>query len=87
MSAAELIPFEELALDAEAVGKILGVKPRTVLESIACLPDFPVRLTMRPATWRAGDVIEWRDANRVGRPSRRRSRSSRSSGSAGPDAQ
>jgi hypothetical protein len=69
-----IIPFEELALDAEAVGKILGQAPRMVLEKIACRPDFPVRVSQRPATWRAGDILEWRDANRVGLPSRRRAR-------------
>lgn len=72
MSAAEKIPFEELALNAEEVGQILGYAARTVLEEIACKPNFPQRLTMRPATWRAGDIIEWRDANRAGRRARRR---------------
>ena len=68
------IPFEELALDAAAVGQILGQAPRMVLEKIACRPGFPARLSARPATWRAGDILEWRDANRVGLPSRRRKR-------------
>ena len=77
------IPFEELALDAEAVGKILGHAPRSVLEKIACRPGFPSRLSTRPATWRAGDILEWRDANRVGLPSRRRKRCSKSADSAG----
>jgi hypothetical protein len=72
MSAAERIPFEELALDAAEVGAILGYAARTVLEDVACKPGFPARLTMRPATWRAGDIIDWRDANRAGRRGRRR---------------
>lgn len=72
MSAAEKIPWEEFALNAEEVGKILGYEARTVLEVVACKPGFPVRLTMRPATWRAGDIVEWRDANRAGRRARRR---------------
>lgn len=71
MGAAERIPFEELAIDAEEVGSILGYSARTVLEEVACKPGFPVRLTMRPATWRAGDIIEWRDANRAGQRRRR----------------
>lgn len=72
MNAAHNIPWEQRAIGAEEVGQILGLAARTVLETIACKPDFPVRLTMRPATWVAGEVIEWRDANRAGRPSRRR---------------
>lgn len=65
MSAAEKIPFEEMALNAEEAGKVLGVSRRTLLENIACKPGFPKRLTKNPATWRAGDIMEWRDANRV----------------------
>lgn len=65
------IPFEEMALNAEEVGMILGYAARTVLEEVACKPGFPERLTMRPATWRAGDIIEWRDLNRAGRKRRR----------------
>lgn len=81
LSAAELIPFEELALDAEAVGKIIGQDRRTVLEKIAHRPDFPARLTLRPATWRAGDILAWRDANRAGLPARRRRRCSKEAAS------
>lgn len=72
MSAAQKIPFEELALNAEETGKILGYAARTVLEEIACKPGFPMRLTMRPATWRAGDIIKYRDANRVDQRAHRR---------------
>lgn len=76
MTAAELIPFEELALNAEAAGKILGCAPRTVLEEHACKPGFPPRISHRPATWRAGDILAYRDAerdaNRAGRRVRRR---------------
>lgn len=39
------ITFEELALNAEEVGKILGYAGRTVLEQVACKPSFPARLT------------------------------------------
>ena len=60
------IPFAEWALTAQEVGAILGYAGTTVLEAVACKPGFPVRLTVRPATWRAGDVLEWRDANRAG---------------------
>lgn len=81
MSAAEEIPFELRAIDAEAVGVLLGLAARTVLETVACKPDFPARLTARPATWVAGEVIAWRDTNRVGRLARPRRRRSRSTGS------
>lgn len=76
MSAAEKIPFELRAIGAEEVGELLGYAARTVLQCVACRPDFPVKLTMRPATWVAGEVLEWRDANRAGRPGRRRQRGS-----------
>jgi len=72
MSVAESIPWELRAIDAEGVGSLLGLAARTVLETVACRPDFPVRLTMRPATWVAGEVLEWRNANRAGIPKGRR---------------
>ena len=72
MSAAENIPWELRAIGAEEVGALLGLAARTVLETVACRPDFPVRLTMRPATWVAGEVIEWRNQNRAGIPKGRR---------------
>lgn len=59
------VPWRERAINVQEVGLLLGMAPRTVLESLACRPDFPVRLTMRPATWVAGEVLEWRDANRI----------------------
>lgn len=72
MSAVAQIPFELRAINAEEVGGLLGLAARTVLETVACRPDFPVRVSMRPATWVAGEVLEWREANRVGRRGRRR---------------
>jgi predicted DNA-binding transcriptional regulator AlpA len=60
------VPWELQAIGAAQVGLLLGLAARTVLETIACKPDFPERLTMRPATWVAGEVLEWRDRNRVG---------------------
>jgi predicted DNA-binding transcriptional regulator AlpA len=70
-----IIPWEYRAIGAEEVGELLGLAPRTVLEKVACRPDFPVRLTIRPATWVAREILEWRDANRAGRPiGRRRTR-------------
>jgi predicted DNA-binding transcriptional regulator AlpA len=72
MSAAEKIPFELLALNAEQVGQLLGMSARTVLEKIACRPDFPDRVSMKPASWVAGEVLAWRDANRASARARRR---------------
>lgn len=65
------VPFELRAINAAAVGELLGLTPRSVLETVACRPDFPVRLTMRPATWVAGEVLKWRESNRYGQRVRR----------------
>ncbi|UXA53406.1 hypothetical protein M0D45_00935 [Xanthomonas prunicola] len=72
MSAAQNIPWEMRAIGADEVGQLLGLAARTVLETVACRPDFPVRLTMRPATWVAGEVVAWRDKNRAGLPKGRK---------------
>jgi hypothetical protein len=61
------VPFEFRAINAAAVGQLLGCAARTVLETHACRPDFPARVSIRPATWVAGEVLRWRDANRAGR--------------------
>lgn len=67
-----LVPFELRAINATAVGELLGLTPRSVLETVACRADFPVRLTMRPATWVAGEVLKWRETNRYGQRAPRR---------------
>ncbi len=66
-----LVPFELRAINADAVGELLGLTRRSVLESAACRPDFPVRVSMRPATWVAGEVLRWRDSHRLGTRTRR----------------
>lgn len=66
------VPWELRTINAEAVGQLLRMAPRTVLERVACRPDFSVRLTMRQTTWVAGEVSAWRDRNRVGLPKGRR---------------
>ena len=66
------VPFEELALNAEEVGLLLGCSGRQVLERIACKPDFPRRLSIRPASWIAREVLEWRENHRAGLGTRRR---------------
>ncbi len=60
------VPWELRAIGAAEVGLLLSLAARTVLETIACKPNFPLRVSMRPATWVAGEVLEWRDRNRVG---------------------
>lgn len=76
MGAAERIPFELLALDAEEVGALLGQTRRYVLERLAPLPGFPKPCT--PAgfqkRWIAGEILEWRAASRASPPARRRNR-------------
>ena len=72
MTAVESIPFEHRALNAEEVGALLGCEARTVLELHACKPGFPVRISLRPSTWIASEVLAWRDANRAGQRARRR---------------
>jgi hypothetical protein len=72
MGAAEKIPWQELPLNAKDCAELWEVSADHFLATIACLPDFPERLTYKPATWRAGEVIEYRNTNRVGRQDRRR---------------
>ena len=71
----ERIPWQQQAIGAGGVGLLLGIAPATVLQKVACLPDFPSRVSIRPATWVAGEVLEWRDRNRVNLPRGRRRRS------------
>lgn len=67
------IPFELRAIPVAEVAQLLGLAPRTVLESTAKRPGFPARVSQRPASWVAGEVIAWRDAQRTTmRKSRRR---------------
>lgn len=75
MSAAERIPFEQLALDAEEVGALLGQERRYVLERLAPLPGFPAPCSMQgqQKRWLAGDILAWREANRASQQARRRS--------------
>lgn len=70
------IPFELRAIDAAAVGQLLGCGARTVLEVHACKPDFPMRISMRPATWIAGEVLEYRKRQQasIAKPPRGRRR-------------
>ncbi|GAB2620290.1 hypothetical protein [Novilysobacter erysipheiresistens] len=67
MSAAEKIPFELQAINAEEAAKLFGLAKFTFLHTIASQPTFPARVNARPATWVIGEVLEWRDNNRTKR--------------------
>ena len=72
-TAPSAVPFELQAIDADAVGLLMGCAARTVLETIACRPDFPKRVSLRPATLVAGEVIAYRAKMlKADRPVRRR---------------
>lgn len=71
MSAAEKLPWTELALNAKECADLWGVSADHFLQRIACRPGFPVRLTYKPATWKAGEVVEYRDSHRVQKRQRR----------------
>jgi len=58
------IPWSELPLNAAECGELWGITAEHFLSTVACRPGFPVRLTRKPATWKAGEVIEYRDSNR-----------------------
>jgi hypothetical protein len=71
MSAAEKIPWTELAMSADECAELWGVSKDHFLQRVACRPGFPDRLTFKPATWRAGEVVEYRNTNRVQKRQRR----------------
>ena len=81
VSAAEKIPWPQLALTADECAGMFGCTKRSFLESIACLPSFPRRVRAKPSAWIAGEVAEWRDANRADPPIRRQIRGNRASNS------
>lgn len=64
MTAANKLPWPLLAIGIDECGPLFGVAGRTFLEQIACLPGFPARVRRCPAAWIAGEVVDWRDANR-----------------------
>ena len=82
-----VIPWEFQAIGADECGLMFGLAGRTFLETIACKPGFPARVSFKPASWIAGEVKEYRDSNRASRPVRRRSRCNKSSSSLSHDAQ
>ncbi len=68
----QTVPFELRAIRIDEVAQLIGLAPRTVLETLAPRPDFPVRVSMRPASWVAGEIIAWRDEQRQAGPRHRK---------------
>jgi predicted DNA-binding transcriptional regulator AlpA len=63
----DLIPYREQAIGAEEAARLFGLSRERFLRNIACLPSFPERVNMKPATWIVGEVLDWREANRASR--------------------
>lgn len=66
MGAAEKIPWTELAMSAKECAELWGMSDEHWLRTVACKPGFPVRLTKKPATWKAGEIVAYRDNHRYG---------------------
>lgn len=67
----DLIPYREQAIGAESAAKLFGLSRERFLRNIACLPSFPERVNLKPATWIVGEVLDWREAYRAGHRERR----------------
>lgn len=59
------IPYELRAINAEEAAALFGIAYKTFMQKIASRPDFPQRVNANPAAWIAGEVLQYRDANRV----------------------
>jgi predicted DNA-binding transcriptional regulator AlpA len=53
------LPVAVRWLDAEGVGALLSISPRTVLERYAPRPDFPRPMREGHPRWKASEVLEW----------------------------
>lgn len=73
----EDVPFELRAIDKDAAGVLLGCSGRTVLETYALRPDFPVSVSERPKTWIASEILRYREKLKAGRQARRHPRCNR----------
>jgi hypothetical protein len=73
------IPERLRGLTATEVGELLGYAPRTVCEELACKAGFPEATYVgdKPR-WIMGEILDYREASRVSRPTRRRKRRSKS---------
>lgn len=55
------IPWQQQAIDANEAAKLFGLSKDRFLRNIACRSDFPKRINVRPASWVAGELIEYRE--------------------------
>lgn len=60
-----ILPWREQAIDAGEAAKLFGLSRERFLRTIACMPSFPGRVNRKPATWIAGEVVDWRARNRA----------------------
>lgn len=56
-----MIPWERQAVGAGEAAKLFGLSKDRFLRNIACAPGFPARVSQRPASWIAGDLVAYRD--------------------------
>jgi len=64
-TAAAGIPFRKRWLDATGVAALLSVSTRTVLERYAHCADFPVPLKFGHPRWKASEILEWAEQQRL----------------------
>lgn len=83
----DAIPFELRSLDADAVGELLDYSGRHVRDVLSVKPEYrfpaPCSLPGQHRRWMAGEVLEWRELNRVLPQVRRRSHRSKSTATSG----
>lgn len=60
MAVSDKVPWQELPLTADECGELYAVTGDHFLRTYACKPGFPARVTRKPATWKAGEVVEYR---------------------------
>lgn len=65
MTAAQKLPPHELALTAAECADLWAMSPEWWLRTVACHPDFPERISRKPAAWIAGEVLEYRRTHRA----------------------
>lgn len=63
----DLIPYRLQAIGAAEAAKLFGLSRARFLRNIACLPAFPERVNLKPATWIVGEVLDYRENYRASR--------------------
>lgn len=59
------LPWEEVPMGAAECAALWKVSAGHFLDRIACRPGFPQRLQRKPAIWRAGEVVAYRNRHRA----------------------